>query len=108
MVREIGGRLVVEIDHLAEVDRGLGDLLVLAELPVGDVQVGKIDAAERLDLAGERLRVLHAVAISSSRLMSSMSKALRIWVQPACNSRATCCWSRVRSNSVTASGAVVT
>ena len=58
MVREVGGRLVVEIDHLAEVDRGLGDLLVLAELPVGDVQVGKIDAAERLDLAGKRFRVV--------------------------------------------------
>ena len=58
MVREVGGRLVVEIDHLAEIDRGLGDLLVLAELPVGDVQVGEIDAAKRLDLAGKRLRVV--------------------------------------------------
>ena len=31
-----------------------------------------------------------AVVINSSRLMSSMSNALRIWVQPACNSWPTC------------------
>ena len=45
----------------------------------------------------------------SSRSMSSMSKALRIWEQPAPRSCATCSWSRARSNCVfTASGAVVT
>src|SRR5262245_6736089 len=50
-----------------------------------------------------------AVAIRSSRLMSSMSKALRMWVQPAPSRRATCGWSRSRSNCVfTASGVVVT
>src|SRR5262249_54070596 len=37
------------------------------------------------------------------------SKALRICVQPACKSCATCSWSRIRSNCVfTASGVVVT
>src|SRR5262245_22671011 len=50
-----------------------------------------------------------AVAMRSSRLMSSISKALRIWVQPARRSCATSSWSRVRSNCVfTASGVVVT
>ena len=52
-----GGRLVVEIDHVAEIDGRLRDLLVLAELPVGGLQIGKIDAAERLALA-DGLRVV--------------------------------------------------
>ena len=58
VIGQIGGRLVVEVDDVAEIDRRLGHLLVLAELPIGGVQVGEVEAAERLDLAGERLRVV--------------------------------------------------
>ena len=57
VVRQVGDRLVVEIDHAAEIDGRLLDLLVLAELPVGGLQIGKTDAAERLALA-DRLRVV--------------------------------------------------
>jgi hypothetical protein len=34
VIGQIGGCLVVEVDHVAEVDRGRRDLLVLAELPI--------------------------------------------------------------------------
>ena len=51
--------MVIEIDHIAEIDRRLFDLLALAELPVGDEQVAEIDAAERLDFAGHGLRIVH-------------------------------------------------
>jgi hypothetical protein len=34
VVGQVGGRLVVEVDHIAEVDRGHRHLLVLAELPI--------------------------------------------------------------------------
>ncbi len=59
VIGQVGDRLVVEIDHVAEIDRRRRDLLVLAELPVGGEQVGEIDAAERLALAGDRLRIVH-------------------------------------------------
>src|SRR5205814_1809853 len=50
-----------------------------------------------------------AVVINSSRLMSSMSKALRIWVQPSRSSCTISSRSRAASNSVLiASGRVVT
>src|SRR6516165_7245314 len=41
------------------IDGGLGDRLVLAELAVGDREIGKIDAVEDLALAGDRLRIVH-------------------------------------------------
>jgi hypothetical protein len=105
MVGQLGGRrLIVEVDDVAEVDRQHSDPLMLAELPVRHLQIGKIDPVKSLVLAGAM-----AVAISSSRLMSSMSNVLRICVQPACNSCATSSWSRTRSNCVfTVSGVVVT
>ena len=51
VIGQVGERLVVEIDHVGEIDRRRRHLLVLAELPVGGMQVGKIDAAECLALA---------------------------------------------------------
>ena len=57
MIRQVGGRLVVEIDDVAEIDRRRCDGLVLAKLPVGCVQIGKIDAAEDLAFA-HRLRIV--------------------------------------------------
>ena len=56
-IRQVGGRLVVEIDDVAEVDDRGRDLRARAELPIGGMQVGKIDAAERLLLA-DRLRIV--------------------------------------------------
>ena len=58
VIGQVGERLVVEIDHLGEVDRRGRHLLVLAELPIRGQQIGKIDAAERLALA-HRLWVVH-------------------------------------------------
>ena len=46
MIGQIGDRLVVMVDDLAEVDSRT--LLVLAELSVGGLQIGKIDAEKRL------------------------------------------------------------
>src|SRR5262249_14132709 len=58
VVWQVGSSLVVEIDYVAEIDGGLLDLLILAELPVSGLQIGEIDAAERFALA-DRLRVVH-------------------------------------------------
>ena len=58
VIRQVAGRLVVEIDHVAEVDGRPRHRLVLAELPVGGVQVGKVEVAERRDFAGKRRRVV--------------------------------------------------
>ena len=57
-VGQIGGGVIEEVDHFAEIDDRLVDGLVLAELPIGDVEVGKIDAVEGLDIAAERLRIV--------------------------------------------------
>ncbi len=59
VIGKVGERLVVEIDHVAEIDRRGLNLLVLAELPIGGRQIGKIDAAKGLVLASDRLRVFH-------------------------------------------------
>ena len=59
MIGQIGRRLVVEIDDLGQVDGRYGDVLVLAELPIGRLQIGEIDAAKHLVLAGHRLRIVH-------------------------------------------------
>ena len=58
MVGQVLGRIVVERDHVAEVDRRPLDLLVLAELTVGNLQIGKIDSAKRLGFP-DGLRILH-------------------------------------------------
>ena len=59
VIGQIGSCLVVEVDDVAEVDRRRRHVLVLAELPVGGLQIGKIDAVKNLALAGDRLRVVH-------------------------------------------------
>ena len=41
-VGQIGGGVIEELDHLAEIDHRIGDALVLAELMVGGVQVTKL------------------------------------------------------------------
>src|SRR3984893_11470194 len=58
VIGQIGQRLVVEIYHVAEINRRSCDLLVLAELPVGGDQIGKIDAAKSLALAGDGGRLV--------------------------------------------------
>ena len=50
--------LLKNVDHLAEIDHRIGDGLVLAELVIGGVQVGEIDAVKRLDVGADRLRVV--------------------------------------------------
>ena len=59
VIGQVGDRLVVVVDDLAEIDGGHRHLLVLAKLAVGRLQIGKIDAAKRLVLAGHRLRIVH-------------------------------------------------
>ena len=83
-IGKISDRLVIEIDHFAEVERRGGRRLVLAELLVGGEEVAEIDALEDrrtslVNACGSSI----AVAIKSSTLMSSMSNALRMWAQPA-------------------------
>ena len=51
MIGQVGGSLVVEVDDLAEVHGRHRDVLVLAELPVSRLQIGKIDSAEHLIVA---------------------------------------------------------
>jgi hypothetical protein len=58
MIRQIGNRLVVEIDDVAEIDDCRADVLVLAKLPVGHLQIRKIDAPESLILVRCRLRIV--------------------------------------------------
>ena len=59
IVRQIDQRLVVEFDHLAEIDRRIRHRLVLAELLVGGEQVIEVEALERLDVAGDGLGIVH-------------------------------------------------
>ena len=59
VIGQIGDRLVVVVDDLAEIDGRHCHFLVLAKLTVGSLQIGKIDAAKRLVLAGHRLRIVH-------------------------------------------------
>src|SRR5262245_45643424 len=58
VIGQPGGGLVVELDDVAEVHDRHRHVLVLAELPVGGLQIGKIDPSEHLVLARERLRVV--------------------------------------------------
>src|SRR5262249_717324 len=48
MIGQIGDRLVVEVDDVAEIDRRRRDFLALAELPICHLQIGKIDAVKSL------------------------------------------------------------
>ena len=109
LVGQVGRRVVEELDHLAEVDDRIVDALVLAELMVGGVEVGEIDAVKGLDVGADAFGSSSAVEIRSSRLMDSMSKAWRIWAQP---SRKICTtWARSCTGSkcvFTACGWVVT
>ena len=59
VVRQVRGRLVVEVDDRTEIDGGAIDLLVLAELLVTSLQVGKIEATQHLG-ALDRLRIVHS------------------------------------------------
>jgi hypothetical protein len=59
MVGQVRHRLVVERDHLPDIERYFGGRLGGTELLVGQVHVAEIDAAERLDLAGHGLRIFH-------------------------------------------------
>jgi len=58
VVGKIGDRLVVEIDHLGEVEGRIVDRLVAAELAIGRLQLGEVEAMERFD-AGGRFRIRH-------------------------------------------------
>ena len=59
MIGQVGRRPVVELDHLTEVDDLAVDLLVLAQLLIGEVQVVELDALETGDFAGRSLLVDH-------------------------------------------------
>ena len=108
-VGQVLDRAVVESDDLTKIDRRSFHFFDLAELSVGHVEVGQISPLSALISLFNASRSSMAVAIRSSRLMSSMSKALRMWAQPALKSCATSKRSRTASNSVlTPSGRVVT
>jgi hypothetical protein len=108
VVRQVRDRLVVEIDDVAEIDGRPRNRLVLAELPVGRLRSAMSMPRNAL-LAPIACGSSMAVAIRSSILISSISNALTMWMQPACRSCATCGRSRSRSNCVfTASGVVIT
>ncbi len=57
-IGQIGSRIVEKVDDLAEIDHGFVDALVLAELVVGGVEVGKIDAVKDCRVGADRLRVV--------------------------------------------------
>ena len=57
MVGKIGSRLIVKVDDRSEIGRRHRDVLVLAKLPVGDVQIGKVDSAKYLVLS-DGLRII--------------------------------------------------
>ena len=52
-IGQISRGIVEELDHVADVDHRIGDVLVLAELLVGGVEVAEVDAVERLDLGAD-------------------------------------------------------
>jgi hypothetical protein len=57
VIRQIGGSLVEEADDVGDVDRRRIWILVLAELLVRRLEVGEVDAVERLDVTRQRLRI---------------------------------------------------
>jgi hypothetical protein len=58
MVGQVARGIVEELYHLADIDHRTADILVLAELVIGDVEVGEIDAVEGLDAGADRLLVV--------------------------------------------------
>ena len=58
LIGQVGRRIIEEVDDLTEVDHRIGDGFVLAELMVGGVQVGEVEAVEGLDVGAYRLRVV--------------------------------------------------
>ena len=51
-------RVIVKIDHLTEIDDRLVDILVLAELVIGGIQVGEVQPVEGLDVGTHRGRIV--------------------------------------------------
>ncbi len=64
VVGQVGDRLVVEIDHLGDVEHGAVDRLVAAELAIGRLQAVELEPAERLD-AGRRPYLKSALIVRS-------------------------------------------
>ena len=58
-VGQVGQRLVIEVDHGAGIEAPVGNLLVGAELMVGALQVGELDAAEGGGAPRRQVRILH-------------------------------------------------
>ena len=73
MVRQIGSRLVVKVDHVAEIDHWPLDLFVLAELAVGNQQIGKM--MPRNTLTSPAMACGSSNAVMSSQPSSSNSRA---------------------------------
>ena len=57
-IRQVASRIVEKVDDLAEIDHGLVDALILAELVIGGVEVGEIDAVEDCGVGADRLGVV--------------------------------------------------
>jgi hypothetical protein len=110
VIRQIGGCLVVEVDDVAEIDDGRADVLVLAKLPVGRLQIREIDAAESLVLVGHCLWIVQGCGDKVLEVgFLEVQGFASMCMQPARRSCATCSWSEAWSNRVfTASGVVVT
>ena len=60
VVGQVGGRPIVEVDHVGEVDGGYRYVLIFAELTISYLQLGKIDFSKQLVLAGDRLRIIES------------------------------------------------
>ena len=58
VVGQVGGRLVVEVNHVGEVNNGYRYVLVRANLTISRLQIRKIDSSKQLVLAGDRLRIV--------------------------------------------------
>ena len=58
MVGKVGGRLVVEINHIAKINGLHDDFLVRAKLPIGSLQIDEIDPTKHLVLVSDRLRIV--------------------------------------------------
>ncbi len=59
MVGEISECPIIKFDHFSDIDHWGGDRLVLAELFIGDMQIGDFDPPECHIPAGGSLRVIH-------------------------------------------------
>src|SRR5262249_43138532 len=59
MVGQVDHRSVIKFDHLFDVDGGAGNCLVLAELPVSDMQIGNLEPPKGCRPARHGLRVVH-------------------------------------------------